>query len=363
MLSIRPARPEDDDALRALTRRCPMRASVSLRIDREPSFFALTAARGAYRMVVAEMDGALVGVISASRRAARVLGEVTEIGDLADLKVDSAFRRFGVAAALVSALAEIEASAPPALYVAQTAAGNAAVDGVVERFARGRAVRKLTDVVSLQLLPLGPGRARPGFEVGAAGPADRDELAALLEGFHRGRTFAPVFADGGLDEEIARSPGFALADYRVARRGGRIVAAAGVWDQRSLKQTQVIGAPWPMRALAAAFRAGSWVLPLPALPAPGGALDFRAIRHAAYLPGEEAGLRSILRVVVGEARARGEHFALYTAPEGDPLLDVARGMPSTTYRYALVAATNRAEADPLLARLGAGPWYDDGALA
>lgn len=361
MVVTRPARPDDDPALRALTRRCPMAADVSLRIDREPEFAALTAARGAHHTVVAERAGAIVGCVSASRRPAWVGGERSEIGVIADLKVDPEHRRAGVAAALVEALGALEAESPPAVYVAQTAAGNASVHGVVDRFSRARPVRRLCGMVSLQLLPVWPPRPPRGIEVRRAEPADRPQLEALLDAFHRPRTFAPVFGDGGLDEQLARSPGFTLADYRIALRGGAPIAVAGVWDQHALKQTAVVGMPWALSALSAVMRAGSRVLPLPRLPAVGGSLDFRVIRHAASAPGGDDGLRAIFAEVVAESRDRREHFTLLTAPEGDPRLRLAPG-PHTTYRYDLVAAVNREQAAPALAALAA-PYDDDAALS
>ena len=56
---IRPATIGDDEALVSLAAESPMRAPISLCIERAPSFFALCRLRGATRTFVAELSGAL----------------------------------------------------------------------------------------------------------------------------------------------------------------------------------------------------------------------------------------------------------------------------------------------------------------
>jgi hypothetical protein len=219
-------------------------------------------------------------------------------------------------------------------------------------------------MIGWQLLPavrLGP-RVPRGLELGRAEERDRDALAALLDGFGQRRALAPVFADGGLDDCLARSPGMALTDHLVARRQGRLVAVLGAWDAKSVKQTRVLGMPRALRAFVGFCRAAGRVLPLPRLPAVGERLAARYLRHFAHAPGEEEALAGLLRVAVNEARARGDHFALFACADDDPVQRCLAGIPRLRYHYQLVAGALRPGADPAGA-LGPGPFHDDAALA
>lgn len=357
--ALRDATEADNAALLALTRATPMVADISLGIEREPDFFALSRMRGAFHGVVAVADGEIVGCATSARRPAFLAGgEVGEIGVIADLKVAPAWRRRGVASALLDALGAREASSP-ALFLGATAAGNTAVDATADHLVDPFGLRPLADVTSRQLLPVLPaGAPPPGVTLRAATEADRAPLTDLLHAFHRRYVLAPPFTDGAFDALLARSPDLALTDYRLAEREGRIVAACAAWDPHSAKRTRVVGMPWKLRLVAAASR----VLPVPGLPAPGGLLKFRYLRHPCHALGEEDALRALIRSALADARRAGDHFLLFTTADGDPLASLVARWPATTYRYRLVAGVSGPAARPALDAL-AGLFYDDAALA
>ncbi len=362
MPELRLSEPEDEPALLALTRACPMAADISLQIEREPDFFALSNARGDTKTVVAEVSGEIVGCVSASRRPAWLQGSAGEIGVISDLKVHPDHRGGGLGQRLLDEVARLEATGDPAPFVAQTAAGNSAVDTVVHRFGEGRTLEVVGEFTSYQLLPVRPLPA-PTVEVHEATQADLPELVALLDGFHARLDLSPISGEGAFDRCMQRSPGLSLSDYLLARRGGRIVAAVARWDQHTFKRTRVMAMPTHLRWLCASINAANRFLPLCRMPAPGAPLTFRYLRQACHVPDELEALRQLVRVAVNEARARGDHFALFTTATGDPLSALASGIPRTTYRYRLVAGANRPEADAMVHRLRGRALYDDASLA
>lgn len=346
-MPVRLATPRDGPGLLALTRACPMQADISLMIEREPNFFALSDARGTSTTVVATEADAIIACASVARRPAWIDGEPAEMGVIADLKVHPERRGRGLGQALLDAIAALHADLSPAVYVGLTAEGNGAVDTVVHRFGEGRALRVLGRFVSLQLLPLWPLAVRDDVET-----VTQSAVAAFLDEVHRPVTFAPRFADTAF-------PG----TYRVVREGSAIVAALGEWDAHAIKTTRVVGMPWTLRALSAVMGVASKVLPTAPLPTVGEPLRFPYLRHAAHRPGHEAALDALVRERVNAARARGDHFALFTAAADDPLIARYGRLPHTRYTYRLVAGVNRAEAEPLLDRLVGQALYDDAALA
>jgi hypothetical protein len=358
-VGLRRATAADGPALVSLARNCPMQGEVALRIDRAPDFFALARCRGDGYTLVGDEHGQIVACVSVARRAAYIHGKRTVIGYVGDMKVRLDRRGSGLARRLLAEIDRLETAATDAFYTGTTAAGNVAVGGVLARFANGHPLVRVGGLVAYQLLPVLRLRPRRGVAIACAGARDEDELAAFLDNAHRKYVFGPVFRDGGLQEILARSPGMSLSNYFVARRGGRIVAALGVWDQHRIKQTHVLRMTRSLRWLSTAMRAGA-LLRLPTLPREGEELRFRYARHPA---GETGAVAALVRHALAEARARRDHFLLFTCAVADPLSGALAGIPRTAYRYDLVAGKNRPGQEGQLRALSAGLPYDDAALA
>jgi GNAT superfamily N-acetyltransferase len=346
----------------ALIRRCPMQADISLTIERDPDFFALSRARGDAHTFIAETDGALIGCLSAWRRDAWISGRPASVCYVGDLRVSPEHRRRGVARQLGMAMREFQGKLPVVPYLLAMGAGNAAVAPVAAAFgAVGRPIARLT---SWQLLPVVRLKIRTDIDIGTAEERDVGELTELLDGFYRSRDFAPVFGDGGLKRLIASSPGARLSDYLVARRKGRIVAALGVWDASAVKRTRVVGMPLWLRGLCAIGRGASRFAPLPPFPRQGTLLHFRYIRHAVFAPGEGRALANLVRWAVNAARDRGENFVLYTCVDGDTLCSAVAGAPRLSFHYRITPFQFPQDAPYFNGEIQPSIWcFDDAALA
>ena len=362
VITVRPAAAADNDALNSLVRRCPMRADISLIVERDPDFFALSRARGRTSTFLAEVDGAVVGCISAWRHSAWLDGSPSEICYIGDLRIAPDQRRRGIATQLVSKLDKFLDTLPQVPFLLATGAGNSAVERLTSGF--GTSGEPLARITSWQLFPVVPLKISAGLDIGAAEPRDEDGLVSFLDDFHRRRHCSPVFGGGGLGELLARCPGAKLSDYLLARHRGRIVAALALWDASAVRRTRVVGMPLWLRSVCAAARAVSHITALPPFPQVGTLLCFRYIRHAAFADGHEDSLNSLVRRAVNEARARHEHFVLYTCADDDPLCSGVSGLPRLSFRYNVSAAdstTNLALRD---ANFSKPTWFfEDAALA
>jgi GNAT superfamily N-acetyltransferase len=361
-LVVRAAKSSDNEALLALVRRCPMQADISLTIEREPDFFALSRARGDTHTFIAEIDGALAGCLSAWRRTAWLGGRPADICYVGDLRVSPEHRRRGVARQMGIAMRDFQGELPVVPYLLATGDGNTAVAPVAAAFgAVGQPIARLT---SWQLLPVMRLKIGAGMNIGAAEARDAGELVRLLDDFYQSRDFAPVFRDGGLERLIGSSPGAQLSDYLVARRRGRIVAAIGVWDASAVKRTRVVGMPLWLRGLCALGRGASRVAPLPPFPRRGAVLHFRYIRHAVFAPGERQALANLVRWAVNAARDRGEHFVLYTCVDQDTLCSAVASAPRLSFHYRITPFQFPEDAPYFSGKIRPSIWcFDDAALA
>ena len=359
---VRPANAADNAGLLALVRRCTMDADISLIVERDPDFFALSRARGDTHTSVAEIDGVIVGCFSSWRHDAWLCGSRADICYVGDLRVAPEHRRRGIARQLADINTEYLATLPVVPYLGAAAAGNAPVESLAAAYGAGGPALSL--FTSWQLLPMVRLKIPATYDIGAAGPGDEGELVALLDDFYRQRDFSPVFGGGGLANLLARSPGMQLCDYLIARRRGRIAAAIGVWDASSIRRTRVAGMPLWLRAVCTAGRAASRFVSFPPFPQPGALLRFRYIRHAAYAAGEMDALRALVRWAANGARARDEHFLLYTCADDDPLRDAVAGAPRLSFHYGVGSGNYFPQMPALKAESAPRSWYfDDAALA
>jgi GNAT superfamily N-acetyltransferase len=360
---IRVAAAGDNQALLELTRASPMVADISLCMERDPDFFALTRARGHGRTLVAECERRIVACGSVCRRTAYLMGEPGQLGHVADLKVDPQFRRVGLAQRIMSEIATAESERQPAPYVGTTAAGNAATKSMVMRFGEGRKLLRLGGFTSYQLLPLRRYRMAPGLEIGRAEPRDESELVGFLDDFHCRYSFAPVFRGGGLTQLLSHSPGMKLSSYRIARRRGRIVAAVAAWDASAVKRSRVYGMTARLRSMSWLLRTARKAFPVPPFAAEGELLRFVYLRHPAFAEKEIGVLSGLVRSTVNEIASQQLHFALFTCADGDPLAQCLKGIARTRYHYSLLAGANVPAYEDMLSRFRGTLLYDDAALS
>jgi len=359
---VRAAGASDNEGMLALIRRCPMQADISLIIERDPDFFALSRARGDAHTFIAEIDGALVGCLSAWRRDAWISGRPGSVCYIGDLRVSPEYRRRGVAHQLGMAMCKFQGELPVVPYLLAMGDGNTAVAPVAATFgAVGQPIARLT---SWQLLPVMRLKIAADIDIGTAEERDVLELTTLLDDFYRSRDFAPVFSAGGLHRLIAASPGARLSDYLVARRKGRIVAALGVWDASAVKRTRVVGMPLWLRGLCAIGRGASRLAPLPSFPGQGTLLHVRYIRHAAFASGEGPALANLVRSAVNATRDRGEHFLLYTCVDMDTLRLAVASVPRLSFHYGITPVQFPPDAPYFTGEIRPSTWcFDDAALA
>jgi hypothetical protein len=149
----------------------------------------------------------------------------------------------------------------------------------------------------------------------------------------------------------------------LARRAGRLVAALGIWDAHALKQTRVLRVKAGLGAVLATARGLGRVLPLPPIPTPAAALTFRYLRPYACEPGEERALGALLDAALRLARARREHFSLFTCASDDPIARIVEGRARMTFRYQLVGCCNVPDVHPATLLREGSLCHDDAALA
>lgn len=255
-----------------------MNGAVRLTFEREPNYFSGDGISGSVDEVVVVHEGDRLACIGKAAVRKRVLNEVDRtVGYLGELRMDfRARRRAAILRQGYAFFHEQHRQHPCDFYFTSIASDNLRARSVLERGAPGLPrYGFLADFVTvLMRVPRSAAKVR---KVETCSDATAGELAQFLsEEAHRYQ-LASLWTEEQL-RQLDRH-GLPLSRFHFVREGGRIVAAAALWDQSAFRQTVIRGySPWlgfvrPVVNLAA--RAGRF----PVLPPIGG-----AVRHAFVSP-------------------------------------------------------------------------------
>ncbi len=235
MRRIREATPNDNDALLELERNAPLDLGDRvLSFERAPNYFAHQEMQEHGRVLVAEEDGRLVGVVAGAWHDVLVGGRRRRLLYVHQGRVLPEYRRRHVGTDLVvqqMALAtEADFDGPYWLispdndtslaFNRRARAESWPVDGRMDAF----------DVAA---------RREPTRDVGSIGPGDLPQVVELINRTHAGREMFLPYDVESVRTRLGRSPSYGWQHWRGYRSEGVLIAAAGAWDfGRSLRVTE-----------------------------------------------------------------------------------------------------------------------------
>jgi len=228
-IRLRASRKQDNDALIALEKRSPLVVGeIELAFDRSPDYYAGSRLQERSQYVLAEQDGRLVGVCASAVHPATVMGRERLLAYTHHERIDPKFQRHGFGRALPRWLGQrwLAAGIDYDRTYAYIDSKNAA--SLAFSASRGGPGPWPVDAW-LQDLPANA--SDPGVHTEPVGPADIDEVVALVNATHGGLELFPIYTPQFLRSRLSRSPQYGWAQWHGLRRDGRLIAAAGVFDQ------------------------------------------------------------------------------------------------------------------------------------
>lgn len=359
-IEIREAAEADNEALLALTRSTPMAGSISLRIDRDPDFFALLRLRGEGKVFVAVQGCEVIGCISAAMRTAYISGAPETVAYVGDMKVHPRFAGTRIALRLIQALEAHLRSISIDLCFSVVADGNHRAMPLFEGRLGIPRWAHLGRFLVEELIPSPfTGRSRQHC-IETAEAADLPAIIMLLNRFHRSRQFAPQLSQDDLARTLSARREEAFSKIFVARSGGSIVATLGLHDTREAKRNVLLDASAPRRCALALVRV--LAAPLPGFSAPriGEPLRVLYMRFVGCAEGHWQALQALVAMARAEAFRRRSTFLVIGLHERDPLRSLIRGIPRFTFSsLALATSLTRPQR---LESLATGIPFEDYAL-
>lgn len=338
-IEIRAANEADNQGLLALTRVTPMAGTISIRIDRDPDFFALLRLRGEGKVFVAVREREVVGCISASLRTAYVSGIPESVAYIGDMKVHPRLSGTRIALRLIRALEGYLRAIGNDLCFSVVAEGNHRAMPLFE----GRlGIPRWADLgrfIVDELMPSPITALAKGYRTEGAVSADLPAITRLLDGLYRSRQFAPRLSEEELEHSFSGSREDPFSRLFVARTSERVVATLSLQDAREVKQNVLLDAPIALRGALGLLRIASAALPGFCVPRIGDSLRLLCARHIACEDGHLSALKCLLSMARAEAFRRRFTFLVIGLHERDPLRSLVRGIPGFTFSSRALATS------------------------
>jgi hypothetical protein len=359
-IEIRLAEKADNEGLLALSRITPMAGAISLRIDRDPDFFALLRLRGKSKVFVAVRGREVVGCISTASRTAYLSGVPETIAYIGDMKIHPGFSGSRISMRLLTALrADLHRSGIDVCFCV-AADGNHRVLPLFEGRLGLPRWSSLGRFLVDGLLPSPFHSGSKSYVVEAAQRTDVSAISLLLDRFHKSRQFAPQLLEDEVTAAMFASPEVPFSKTFVARSGQRIVAAITLCDIGPVKRNVFLNAPSALKSALALLRLAATPFRGFQVPKRGEALRLLNVRHLVCEEGHEASLPVLLSLARAEAFRHRFTFLMLGLHERDPLRSLVRRIPRLT--FSSLAFSTSLAGPARLEELCRGIPYEDYAL-
>lgn len=313
---------DDNEALIALNRACPMHGAIDLIFDRAPDYFALSRLQGTGAHVCV-VDGEAPGTLDAVAAVASlprvyVDGTPREVFYACDLRVHPHLRGGRAVKRIYDFMTTYGVQERGwDLGITTIMKDNAAMAPVLAGKAGLLPYHHVGTVRNHTVQFLLPKRRPRGVAVRPATEADLPAMVALWNRVQAGKQFAPEWTEDGVRAFLATAPNVALASYRLAFRGDRLVGLLLAWDQEAFKRMVVLGYAREMRRMRRWYNPLAALLGLARIPEVGAPLPYCYATHLCAESVED--LRALYVDLYNAHRTRGYLFFSTMLDVKDPL--------------------------------------------
>lgn len=322
MFRIRAATVEDSDALLHLESESPQGTGMSILIDRTDYFYRSRMHDGA-RILVAEEDGRIVGVMAYAIKEVLLDGEPDRVAYFYDLRGEATYRRSmkrGLFRLWGAVYEEIRA-ADAAFLFGHVKADNYDSLNVTTRM--GAEPVASFDILSTTSLPGKRVDLDPHLD------ALEEEVSAIARAVGE-RSLKPI--DFGSAYRRGAELGYLKGIYRI--EAGTSSAQISAWDLSKIYCGRVLRMPRWIRLLGGALNPLSSFLPVPRVPVVGQQISYLQLFDPIVRgAGGQTLLKRLVQQLRRNARAEGTDILTLFLYRDDPLARLPRVLPETVLHY------------------------------
>ncbi|MFN3714378.1 MAG: hypothetical protein ACK4SX_12035 [Alcanivoracaceae bacterium] len=307
-----------------LFRRTPQRGRVVLNFEREPDYFlgSEVICEQPDTRVARQPSGELVMLYGIGSRTLYINGAAQAVRYAHDLRVAEQARGGLLIARMGRQVREMVA-AEELIQTVILSENSASLNSVASGRA-GLPTYYPCGEIETSLVFSTPRRRHHGIEVRRASPADLASMQALHDELAPSRQFYPRYRFGALLENDAYFRGVSIDDFWLAFRGEQLVGMAGLWDQKSFKQTRVLAYPRGLSGLRHLWNLWARLFGGLQLPPAGGTINYLMLHSLLVRDNDSAVFDAMLSDMVQQ---RGGHRAAISVGffVQDPLRQALRG--------------------------------------
>jgi hypothetical protein len=323
MLHIREATSYDNEALLKLEAQSPQGTGISILIDRDDYFYR-SRLHDRSRVLIAEEDGRLVGIMAFAIKEVLLGGEPTQVAYFYDLRGEASYRRSmkrGLFRLWKACLAEMEAAGAAFIYGHVKTDNTDSMQVVTKMDAR---VGATFDILSLPTLPGAPGDLDDHLE-------DLEAEIVRLDRHVGIRSLRP--SDFGAAYRRGAELGYLRGIFRIER--GDSSAQVSAWDLSQIYRGRVLRMPASLVALGAFLNPLATFLPVPRIPKVGEQLAYMQLFDPICVGRDgRALLKTLIQRLRRRALADGIDVLTLFVYQDDPLVPhMPRFFPQKVLHY------------------------------
>ena len=320
----------DDADLRTVLAATPMDGTVSVSMQREPSFFGAAAVEGDSHQVIVcrdQRENRIAGFGCRSIRTLFVNGKPEQIGYLSGLRALPEYRNRGLVARGYAALRKLHADGQTRHYLTTIAEGNEQALKILTSSRAGlpryRSVGRYFTIVIPISRRIERMKQDSSVIVRPAMLSDHDRILDFWNTTGRVKQFFPryrsndLFGNGGLLRDLAPD------DLWLAIRDDAVIGTLGGWDQKSFKQAIVERYTSHLRWSRPIYNAWASLFARPRLPKPGNRLQYLTAAVPVVKDNDPVIFSALLENLLAAAVSRPCSFLTIGFHENDPLLSIA----------------------------------------
>ena len=321
-ISIREARPEDNEALLELQLRCPQGTELVFQFDRSPDFFVRFMPYERGWAFVAEGGDQIVGSIECALRKVYVRGERCNALYAFGVMVDPVHRRKGIASKLLAEVDGVACRVDADLMYAFIVEENVPSIRMVEKmgYLPWKNVRENL-LVAYEEEAVRPGNVRP------LRMDDVPEAVELINGIYGDHDFYLPFTVESFLAYVERMPHYGMENIFVYEEEGEITAVLGYWEYHKIMAPRVIKFNLRMRAQLIMLKLMGLFTKVPKMPGLGERSLQIILTPVAYRYIEAC--RELLKHVNNLAIEKGVHFVTLVSEVDGPLEELTEGYRKT----------------------------------
>ena len=289
MITIRPFAETENEALLQIEKLCPQGDDkCALGVDKKGDISARYKMYDNWKMLVAEDEGRIAGWIGWTVKEDPV--RAISYAYLAEVMVHPNSRRKGVASKLISEaerdVREREVDHVYCFIYEPNRASKSLVQGL------GYEEKAMLSQCALMIYR----KVGISQEYSIENPEREDlqDVAHLINKYNKSYAHFSPFTAESFEAYVSGIPAYGLNNFWVAKKGGEIVACAGLWDCSYFADLYYAREPAAMKAMGQIFSLLGRLIKLPNIPREGARFNFRMMANYAFEPDFQEAMQDLI---------------------------------------------------------------------